>query len=89
MKSKFLKLGMPFTVFMMAIVFAFASEKTTTENESLRVTNYIMQDDFCVSSTKECNDIGSIPCTDDLNRQVHDLKFSDTVCDTALFHYPF
>lgn len=86
MKTKFLKIGMPIMVFLLAIVFAFATEKTTTENESVLITGYIMQDGFCVASTKDCTNSGSFPCTDG-GQRVHLLKLSDTVCSQPLWNW--
>lgn len=87
MKSKFLKLGMPIMVFMLAIVFAFATEKSTTENESLLISGYIMQDGFCVPSLKDCNNVSNVPCTDDdFSQQVYRLRLGETVCSQKLFH---
>ncbi len=86
MKTKIFRIGMPIMVFMLAIVFAFASEKATTKNDSLLITGYIMQGTSCIVSNKDCNNIGAIPCTDDLGRVVHLLKLSDTVCSEQLFH---
>lgn len=85
MKTKILKIGMPIMVFMLAIVFAFASEKTTAKNESL-VTGYIFKDGKCEISTKNCDENGSFHCTDG-GRQVYMIKLSDTVCFEELFNW--
>lgn len=87
MKTKFLKIGMPIMVFMLAIVFAFATEKTNTENESVLITGYVMQGTSCVTSTKDCNNIGAIPCKDDAGRDVYLIRLSNTFCSDQLFHW--
>ncbi len=74
-------------VFMLAIVFAFATEKTTTNDESLLVTGYIMQDGFCVISTTECSIDAAYPCNDSFGRRVHLQKLGDTVCSQPLFDW--
>jgi hypothetical protein len=61
MKTTFLKIGMPIMVFMLAIVFAFATEKAPSNNESLLVQGYIEKDDTCQLS-RECDNTGGPVC---------------------------
>jgi hypothetical protein len=89
MKLNVLKTGMPIMAFMLAIAFAFASEKKTNDNDSSLITGYVLQSGLCVSSSKDCNNINTIPCTDDFGRQVHQFRLSDTVCSEMLYHWPF
>lgn len=87
MKTKILKIGMPIMVFMLAIVFAFATEKNTTEDESLFVKGYILENNTCVSSEKECSNSGTYPCTDGVGGpRVHMLRLGESVCSQPLFN---
>lgn len=62
MKTKFLKIGMPIMVFMLAIVFAFASEKNTTESEILTTPGYIFQNGMCTLAPRTCSDTPGPVC---------------------------
>lgn len=62
MKTSFLKIGMPIMVFMLAIVFAFATEKTTAKNESLTIPGYIEKDDTCELAERTCSDTPGPVC---------------------------
>ena len=86
MKTNFLKIGMPVLVFMVAIVFAFASEKTTDKNESL-ITGYIYKDGMCQQASKDCNNLSGNMCVTDEFEQVY--RFSNpagTMCSEPLYH---
>lgn len=83
MKSQIFKFGLPVGVFMMAIGLAFASESKVSKEEAF-VTGYIFQAGQCRPAPKDCNDIGSIPCTY-LGNQVY-LVNNGTSCAEALFH---
>jgi len=72
--------------FMLAIVFAFATEKPITENESMLITGYIYKDGKCENSTRNCSNSGQYPCTDGIN-QVYMHKLSETVCSQELFNW--
>lgn len=87
MKTKFLKFGMPFMVFMLAFAFAFASENSNKENESLLITGYVLQNGFCVASPKDCSNSGTYPCEDSSGRRVHLIKASDTACSIAMWNW--
>lgn len=86
MKTKFLKIGMPIMVFLLAIVFAFATEKTTAENESLLISGYIYKDGKCENATRDCSNDGAFHCTEG-GLQVYMNQLSDTVCSVELFHW--
>jgi hypothetical protein len=89
MKSNFLKIGMPIMAFMLAIVFAFASEKTKVKNESL-VTGYIFKDGMCQSVPQDCNNIQGDLCeyfdvSTGLNFQIYEI-IDGTTCYEELYH---
>lgn len=83
MKTKLLKFGMPFMAFMLAIVFAFATENAPTKDSSL-VMGYIYLNGMCESTTKNCDNIGTIPCTVG-GQQVFETKIG-TFCKNPLTH---
>jgi len=87
MKTKFLKFGMPFMVFTLAIVFAFATENSDKVDDTLLITGYVLQDGFCVESPKDCSNSGTYPCEDSAGRRVHLIKASDTSCSTAMWNW--
>lgn len=87
MRTKFLKIGLPVMVFMLAIVFAFASNSTTkAEDTSLAlVPGYIMIGTKCEYVTM-CEDAGSQPCL--YNNVVVRKRINETQCGTQLYR-PF
>lgn len=54
MKTKILKFGMPLMAFLLAIVFAFATEKGAPVEENALVTGYIMTSGGCTPAPKDC-----------------------------------
>lgn len=62
MRTKVLKLGMPFLAFLLAIVFAFASEKSPAEDEYAAITGYISTTIGCIPAPKDCALEGSVVC---------------------------
>ncbi|HCY80938.1 MAG: hypothetical protein CMP04_05925 [Xanthomarina sp.] len=72
-------------VFMLAIVFAFATENNTSVMEDAPITGFIYQNGFCVPAPKDCDQISFMPCTYNGN-QVYAEKFSDTYCRLKLTH---
>lgn len=86
MKTKFLKLGMPLMVFMLAVVFAFASESTPKENESSLIQGYIFENGQCKPSRK-CNNEGVLPCEQGAF-QVYMTNLGGTGCVNELTHRP-
>jgi len=72
-------------VFMLAIVFAFATDNNTAKMDDVPITGYIMQNGLCVTAPKDCNQVSVMPCTYNGN-QVYAEKFSDTFCRVKLTH---
>lgn len=83
MKTTLLKLGMPLMAFLMAIVFAFATENKTSDHDAALITGYILQNDACVPVPKDCNNIDIIPC-EYLGSPVYAM--GETTCNVRLFH---
>lgn len=86
MKTNFLKIGMPIMVFMLAIVFAFATEKTTAKNESLAVQGYIEKDDTCQLSIL-CDNTGGPVCQTLDGFIVHRIN-NGTFCSEQMTQWP-
>lgn len=87
MKTKFLKIGLPIMVFMMAIAFAFASSPITKADEDTSlalVPGYIMQSGRCVEVTT-CSDKPGPLCVH--NGLVASTKINETQCGFNLFHW--
>lgn len=53
---------MPLMAFLLAIVFAFATEKSTPIEENALVTGYIMTSAGCASAPKDCSENGVPVC---------------------------
>lgn len=85
MKTLVLKRVLPLMVFMMAIVFAFATENNTNKNDTL-IPGYIFKNGLCQTAIRDCNNIGSIPCKEN-GFQVYMSKLSETVCAQPLYHW--
>lgn len=85
MRTKLLKVALPFMAFMLAVAFAFATEQKTPKDGVL-VTGYIFQDGLCRSAPKDCNNIGATPCTY-LGSQVY-RDNNGTSCSVAMTHRP-
>ncbi|WP_179354369.1 DUF6520 family protein [Winogradskyella vidalii] len=85
MKTKIIKTALPFMVFMLAIVFAFATEKIASNEDEAFVTGYIMQSGLCVPTTKQCDQVNLYPCNFN-GEQVFELRDSATSCSIPLFH---
>jgi len=86
MKTKFLKKGLPIMVFMLAIVFAFATEKTTKQNESLAFQGYIEKDGRCQIS-RFCDNTGGPACKTLDGYTVH-LISNGTFCSVPMTQWP-
>jgi hypothetical protein len=82
MKTKIFKSGLPFMVFMMAIAFAFASEKKTDINESLAVQGYVQKNGACQLSIL-CDDTGGPACQDADGFIVHRVN-NGTFCSIPM-----
>lgn len=61
MKTKFFKTGLPIMAFLMAIGLAFATEKISTQTESLLI-GYIHENGKCIERTVNCNPFGNGLC---------------------------
>lgn len=84
MKTKILKFGMPLMAFLLAIVFAFASNsKPESENMGL-VDGYILQNKKCVK-VRTCNNLGGAPCM--FSGIVVRAKINETDCGSQLYHW--
>ena len=80
MKTNFLKSSLPILVFLVAIVFAYASEKSVQTQDSYLVQGFIFQDNACRDATKECENTGGPLCMQG-SLVVHESKTLDnTVC---------
>ena len=84
MRTKFLKIGLPIMVFMMAIAFAFASNSSTkVEDETLAlVPGYILQNGFCQQVTICETDPGPA-CL--YNGVLVRSRINETMCGHVLF----
>ncbi|MAP80982.1 MAG: hypothetical protein CL526_07820 [Aequorivita sp.] len=85
MRTKILKFGMPLLAFLLAIVFAFATENNAPKDDAL-VQGYIFWNNDCVTTTKVCNNQGTIPCKEAGN-QVYSLDLGKS-CANAMTHRP-
>lgn len=86
MKTKFLKLGLPLAVFMLAIVFAFASNSTTkAQDTSLAlVPGYIFQDGKC-QQVATCSTVPGPRCI--VEGMTLRTKINETQCGSELYHW--
>ncbi len=82
MRTKIFKIGMPIMAFMMAIVFAFASEKPTTKDKFLPVPGYIFKDGVCQTS-RSCDNTGGPACQED-GLTVHLVNNNGTFCSIPM-----
>lgn len=62
MKTKILKFGMPLMAFLLAIVFAFATNESPQTDTGL-VTGYIFSKGNCNVTSHDCTITGSVICT--------------------------
>jgi len=85
MKTLVLKRVLPLMVFMLAIVFAFASDNKSSNRGDAPITGFIMQSGLCVTAPKDCDQINLYPCKY-LGKRVHERRNSATVCSIPLFH---
>jgi len=87
MKTLVLKRVLPFMVFMLAIVFAFASEKTTVKNESSFIPGFIFKEGWCQPATRDCNNLPGPVCKEGgLNVYLMPNE-TGTYCSTVLTHF--
>lgn len=84
MKTKFLKFGMPVMAFLLAIVFAFATNEPPQTENSL-VTGYIFQKGNCNITPHECGNIDGPICTIG-TKTVYEIK-SGTLCLSPMLRF--
>lgn len=85
MKTLVLKRVLPLMVFMLAIVFAFATEQISSNTEETLVTGYIFQNGQCIAAPKDCNQLQGPACIY-LGKQVYLNKVSETFCSVPMTH---
>jgi len=84
MRTKILKFGMPLMAFLLAIVFAFATNGTPQTDNGL-VTGYIFQKGNCNVTSHDCDISGSQICTIG-SKTVYATK-SGTICLNPLMRF--
>ena len=85
MRTKILKIGMPLMVFMLAIVFAFATP-TKEEKNSVQIAGYIQQPNDCVQVLHNCS-ISPGPVCQIAGNTVFRTK-AGTLCLNQMFWQP-
>lgn len=87
MKTNFLKLILPFAVFMLAIVFAFASQSSTFLQEDVLINGFVYDDisERCIEVSKDCTLSGNFPCKTVENKEIHQL--TGTMCVELLYEW--
>lgn len=91
MKTKFLKLGMPILAFMLAIVFAFASQDSTSLEEEAYVIGFVYNTagTHCVPANKDCAITGQVPCQQLDGKDIYRVANpAGTMCSIALYEWP-
>lgn len=64
MRTKILKFGMPLMAFLLAIVFAFATEKGVPVEDNTLITGYIQNPGSCDPAPKNCSlQLSDVVCT--------------------------
>lgn len=86
MKINWIKTALPLMVFMLAIVFAFASNVKTIESDTL-VNGYIYQNGLCKEITVDCKPGGVLPCKYGFN-DVFVHKDNETTCREKMSRLP-
>ncbi|HZH87865.1 MAG TPA: DUF6520 family protein [Chitinophagaceae bacterium] len=86
MRTKILKIGMPLMAFLLAIVFAFATNVNSKTESSTFVDGYIFSSDKCVKLTShDCTVDGMNLCTIN-GQQIFSTK-SGTKCENPLMRW--
>lgn len=91
MKTKILKFGLPLAVFMLAIMFAFATQDNTSLEEEVYLSGFVYNaaGTRCVSANKDCTPELGIPCQQADGKSIY--RFSNpagTMCSVALYEWP-
>lgn len=84
MRTKILKFGMPLMAFLLAIVFAFATNSEPIPEDMALVNGYIMQDGKCVF-VRQCSTIRGPFCT--VGAVTLKTKINETYCGSFLYHW--
>lgn len=82
MRTEILKKGLPIGAFMLAIAFAFATEKKEIEPSVLE-TGEILLNGVCTPNSKECDNIPLVVCRTTSSQTVFK---AGTNCMQPLFH---
>ncbi|MDC8000108.1 DUF6520 family protein [Aequorivita todarodis] len=83
MKTKILKFGMPLMAFLLAIVFAFATNSKPASEDVALVDGYIFQNGKCEFVTK-CSTIPGPSCMVGATLRT---KINETQCGSELYHW--
>lgn len=83
MRTKILKFGMPMMAFLLAIVFAFAAEKSELVEQDTLITGYIQG--TCEPVSVNCSQVGSQICQY-AGKNVNRIK-SGNNCHTFLYEW--
>lgn len=84
MKTKLLKLGMPLMAFMLAIVFAFATNSKPVSEDMALVDGYIFQNGKC-EFVRQCSNIPGPRCV--VEGMTLRTKINETQCGSELYHW--
>lgn len=78
MKTKIFKTGLLIVAFLMAIGLAFATNKTSSQEDAL-IVGYIHENGLCVEKIVDCDPAGTSLCVRD-GHQVYFNKINSTSC---------
>jgi phage/plasmid-associated DNA primase len=84
MRTKLLKFGMPLMAFLLAIVFAFATNPKTVQEDLALVNGYIMQNGKC-TFVRTCSNVIGPKCT--VGGSTLRTKINETQCGSELYHW--
>ena len=84
MKTKLLKFGMPLMAFLLAIVFAFATNSKPVPEDIALVNGYIMQNGKC-TLVRTCSTNPGPKCF--VGGTILRTKINETQCGAELFHW--
>ncbi len=82
MRTKILKFGMPLMAFLLAIVFAFATEKSLPEEENALITGYIGTPATCHDQVVNCTTVNGPVC-----KYLGQTVYRDSSCSSLLFQW--
>lgn len=84
MRIKLLKFGMPLMAFLLAIVFAFATNSKPVPEDMALVNGYIMQNGQC-KFVRQCSTIRGPLCV--VGGVTLKTRINETHCGSDLFHW--